>query len=333
MMDTENSVRESPRKCFNCCSTCFERLRNAMPVNGALYAMIAGTTNAAEQVLGKFLTNSLGPNQIFLYRLAFQTPITILVVALQKQTLIPAVNEKKYLVIRCVSYNCHVICSYISFLSIPYLDSIVISAAMCCIFSLILAAFILSEKINLFTFAMIVMIISGVVIICKPSFLFGVENLHSNTSSFYIGTLWAAASGVNVSITSLSNRYLQKTSPATCSLYVTVSGLLMAIIGTFIPIERKFSFEYDVILISFGCGCLGVIILITWAKALQVGELLESVLALQIEIPAGAIFQFLIMKTFPDVLGIIGVVLVVVGVMCVTIQSVVVSMLNVFDSL
>lgn len=290
------------------------------------YAGLSAITNASERITVKLLTSYLNAWQILMLRFLVQTPLCVILILLARDTFKPCVTELVPLSIKVIFFALSVVASYFALMYIDYTDEVVLNYGTLCLASILLSKWYLSEKISWFTLTMMIFILTGIIIVCQPAFMFNVDKVAGDFETNFRGYCWAIASGLLHSVSSCSNRKIVQTSAYTLTLYSTITAMVLGLFGSFCFSPSDFDiFNLKIIFLLLLGGVLGWISAIAWARGLQICNLADMCLVVQIDIPSGAVLQIIVFKSVPQLHLIIGGICIIAGITLLAIQEPLIS--------
>ncbi|CAM1332562.1 Uncharacterised protein at_DN1736 [Pycnogonum litorale] len=244
-----------------------------------------------------------------------------------KLSIRPEKCEILFIIIKSVGQNLTVLTLMLSFSYVSYVDASIIANGFLIIFFIIVNRIWLKEKISCYHFVIMILILIGVLITSQPPAIFGAysQNYKVDQKIKILGISLALLSGLFHTLSACASQRITETNAIIVILYLSVSGIVMGIVGLMIyPIVTVPNSKLEIILSLFlGLFCFGEHL--TWTKGLQIASATKLVVALQLEVPSGILFDFIISRTVPNILSIIGCLTVISCIILLALQNVIVS--------
>lgn len=162
-----------------------------------------------------------------------QAVVYFITLRMQKAAFFGIKDERWALLSRCLNGFIALSCAYLAFRKIPLGDasSIVFSSP---IFVTVIACFLLKEPCGLFECFTLFLGIAGIVLICRPSFLFDATLDSIDPDQRLLGTMLALVGSVCAGLVFITMRKLRKT-PSSVSIFhfscfSTVAGAIVLIL-------------------------------------------------------------------------------------------------------
>lgn len=202
-----------------------ERL-SKIPAMGIIFAAIAAVLFATGSLCAK-LVETVDAVETVLFRSIVQSIIYTTVVISYRERLSITRGERLPLVARCVCGFITACCNYyaIQFISLGDQSTISFSSP---VFVSLFACICLSESCGLIQAISAGLTIIGVVMICKPPFLFGGESSYDVKWGIGVGT--ALAGSITRAVNVICLRRMRQTPSAVVIFYFSVSGILQSLI-------------------------------------------------------------------------------------------------------
>ncbi|KAI1289675.1 Solute carrier family 35 member G1 [Halotydeus destructor] len=199
-----------------------------IPLAGIILATISGVIFAT----GSFcvtLTPKVEPLMVLISRSLLQVVVFMIAAIVSKTSLLGVREERWTLIFRGVAGAVAVGSSYSALHLLPLADasSIVFSSP---VFVFVLACFVLGEPCGLFQVVMVVITVSGVVLISKPTFIFGGHDTKSLELSRLKGTIFALMASVALGFGFILVRRLRSTSASVIIIWMSAVSILLAIL-------------------------------------------------------------------------------------------------------
>ena len=199
---------------------------------GVVFALLHSLTSSLYGVIIHDLSH-IPAVTINLYQHIICFVVTCPIVVFNNIPLFPY-NYRSVLILRSISSCVNVTLLFISFKYIPFSDSTAISFTSVAI-TVLLARIFLGEACNLIQIIVIVLSFSGVLLICRPTFLFrGFEDYDGDTM---IGVSMALLATVLLSVSAVSMRAMKKLQTITIMInFFLVSVVCLAVITTLLQL-------------------------------------------------------------------------------------------------
>ncbi|KAJ8028919.1 Solute carrier family 35 member G1 [Holothuria leucospilota] len=176
----------------------------------------------------------------------------------------------------------------------------------------ILARIFLKERLTVYDIILTVVSMAGVVLVTKPEFIFGKSDQEGSDTQF-IGALWAIAALICLSFLSVVTRKLRSNDSSNASILTLIFGLVAlpasAILNTFLG-DWTLPVNISEILSLIAVGFVGFLAPHTFNLALKSIKTVSGAVVSTLIIVISYLLQFLVFKTYPDIISGIGVVLI-----------------------
>ncbi|RWS12051.1 solute carrier family 35 member G1-like protein [Dinothrombium tinctorium] len=272
--------------------TLFEKL-SGIPAIGIVFALLSGFFFATGTLIVKLVVD-MHPIELVVIRSLVQLIVYSVVVLYTRDSLLGAKGERWALVSRCFWGFFSVAFSYMALRYIPLGDSSAITFSSP-VFVAVIARIFLKEPIGFFHVITMCATIGGVILIDRPTFLFGSEAALHETDRL-IGTLLALGGAIGGASAFVSIRKLQKTSSPVVifwfSLYVIVVGMIILVILDSLTMPLGLE-TYMWLLLMGLCGTFGQLCLTIAFKLEEAGPVS---LARTIDIVVAFIYQVAILN-------------------------------------
>ncbi|RWS00439.1 solute carrier family 35 member G1-like protein, partial [Dinothrombium tinctorium] len=267
--------------------TIYEKI-SQIPAIGLLFALFQAFLTPTGSLIVK-LVPELHPIELMIVASSFQLLAYFCIVLKEKNSLLPAKDERWIMLIRCV---CGFVTASTWFTSIPYLplgdaSAIGLSAP---IFVAIFARVILKESIGLTQAFSIVATIVGGFLILQPPFIFGIgEEINANHR--IIGTSLAFLSVISSSMVCISLRKLQKTPVSVIIFLFSLFYVIVGPIALGITGNLRLPSEFKSYLLLFFFGMIGVCAQICLSLAFRLEQAGPVSLALSFGVVFAYVYQ------------------------------------------
>ncbi|XP_022250372.1 solute carrier family 35 member G1-like [Limulus polyphemus] len=276
-----------------------------IPFIGVFCALFSGIFFATASFIVAFVTN-VDPIEILVIRSCTQLMSYVPVVIYNRNSFLGVEGERLFVCMRAVIGTVSMGTGYYSFRLIPLADAstIIFSSPA---FVTLFACVLLREPCGMFQVFTIIITLTGVVLISKPTFLFGVSSTDQASSAHRLhGSLMAFCSCIAAALTFISLRKLQKTSTPVVICIFSIVSITSGLI--YLSFFSKFSIptcgEDGVLLILCGlCGTCGQFLLTTALKLEEAGPV--SV-ARTVDVVLAFIFGVSFLNQYPSWTSIVG---------------------------
>ena len=195
------------------------------PCAGIVLTLFAATLYATSGLAASLLTH-INPLEITLVSGILQIIICLPISCVKRESLTGTSGERIFLFNRCFFGLVFAAAQFAAFKLIPLGDVSTIAASSP-IFTYAFAWILMKEECGIFQFILVPIVISGIILISRPAFLFGGYMKIENNDRM-IGSLLALLASVSASILQLSIRKLRKT-PVT--VVMTQMGIIWTLIS------------------------------------------------------------------------------------------------------
>jgi len=193
--------------------------------------------------------------------------------------------------------------------------------------TLLLSVILFKERLNVMKVVAMILLLVGVVLVCKPSFIFTPENIDGDNSSFYLGILLASLSSVLGGCSSVVLKYCKESPFGVLVFWVATSALCLSIVGQYLLPGCYILTERGQLLTLTQWGCLfgmavaGLVAYLSLARALQLASptVVNSCRSLEIVLSYG--IQAALDNSLPDPICCSGAALVCLGIFLMTLQT------------
>ncbi|KAJ8028918.1 Solute carrier family 35 member G1 [Holothuria leucospilota] len=176
----------------------------------------------------------------------------------------------------------------------------------------ILARIFLKERLTVYDIILTVVSMAGVVLVTKPEFIFGKSD-QEGSGTHFIGALWAIAALICLSFLSVVTRKLRSNDSSNASILTLIFGLVAlpasAILNTFLG-GWTLPVNISEILSLIAVGFVGFLAPHTFNLALKSIKTVSGAVVSTLIIVISYLLQFLVFKTYPDIVSGTGVVLI-----------------------
>ncbi|CAM1154649.1 Uncharacterised protein r2_g4330 [Pycnogonum litorale] len=289
--------------------------------SGVLIGLTTGLAEALLEVQAKKGITIWHPCQIQFLRYSQSFIILLIYCLFQRGALYVPSEERIYLLVRIVFASAGNVMIYCAFEYLPYLDTLVISYGILAISSAVIARLWIKEAITLFSFIMMIFILSGVIMAAQPKLLFSSYLTDTFSHRILVGLIWAFASGMFVGAGGCLIKRLMNTPIAGHILYFSVCSLVISLVEMSIYSDFQLHLNKDRIFLALSIGLLSGIVNLAWVKGWQISNITEMSLAMQVEIPAAMLFQWWLLQGNLNIFSIIGGILVVISIILNTLQN------------
>lgn len=314
----------------------------AMPVQGVSAALwsrlkqhagifygIGGTAMLTLTDFGvKYLSDRQSVGQIMFCRYYVHTLLSILLLFALNIPFTVEKTEMRYLFVNVPAAAIAMHLLFQSFVLLPFVDATVIFTGLNNVLSSLIARIWLKERVSLYQVLVSCLLIAGVVIISKPTFIFHSSLASLNCFNYTKGVAVVAISASMEAVFTCTSRKIEKTSAAVISVYM---GLACTVLGTaYMFIDRKFVLNqsaFDIVLLLF-ISIASVLGEYIWTVGLQNCNVMEFVAGTTFNIPFGVILQVSVFHLVPDYLSFIGCVLVFVCLLLLVLSEVLPSLMQ-----
>jgi len=212
----------------------------------------------------------------------------------------------------------------VTYMAVPDALCIVFS---CPVVTIILSAIFLGDKLTVFKIIAGLQLLVGVILVCKPPFLFGSSDTIGEHDSYYLGVLLATISCLAGGSMNVMVSLCRHVSSNILVSWSAVSGVLMSVIyclseGTSsILSDRIFDTTWTQWATFFGLSLSGLVAFNTLTLSLQLisPNLVAGLRCLELVIAFSV--QGIISNSLPDVVSSIGGTLIIFGVIILAIQN------------
>ncbi|CAM1326940.1 Uncharacterised protein g9367 [Pycnogonum litorale] len=288
---------------------------------GVIFGFMIGLTEALMEVQAKKGIRIWNPGMIQLLRYSQSFIVFLIFPLFQRDALFVPSGERIYLLFRIIFASSGNVMIYCAFRDLPYLDTLVISYGILAVSSAVISRVWLKETITLFSFVMMIFILSGVVMAAQPKLLLSSIWTKNFDYEMSVGLLWAVGSGICVGAGGCLIKRITDTPTAGHMFYFSLCSLLLSLLQMWIFFDFEFHLNTDNIILALSIGLLSVIVNVVWIKGWQIANITEMSLALQVEIPAAIFFQWCLLDGNLSIFSIIGGIIVVVSIILTTLQS------------
>ncbi|CAM1324141.1 Uncharacterised protein r2_g3280 [Pycnogonum litorale] len=318
-LQIEKPEKAKSRKILNCKSTGV----------GLFLANLSSFFYVCSEILVKLVSPEISSTEIvfFIYVIQFIFFIPYLFYLKYNPEIIKHSARKWLLIISAALFLSPSI--YLNYQGLRYmsvLDSLVIINSRIAIVAFLAFVF-LKESVDCYDILCIIMAIFGVILVCRPTFIFG--STGGSNSLKYLGAIFALSTAFTNSFHNLLVRYLQGVHP---SVILMLQPFISSIIGGIIfasNVEQlRFpSNKYDVIFLCAIC------VVLTTANALLLVAMKHVdatplAVVLSMQIPYGFLMQWAILSKLPSFIGLWGTILGLVSSLMVSIKPYVLRLLK-----
>ncbi|XP_076359109.1 solute carrier family 35 member G1-like [Tachypleus tridentatus] len=276
-----------------------------IPFLGVLCALISGLFFATASFIVAFVT-SVDPIEILVIRSCIQLLSYVPIVIFKRNSFLGVEGERWFVCIRAVVGTISMGTGYYSLRLIPLADASTIIFSSPVLVTLFACAF-LREPCGIFQVFTIIMTLTGVLLISRPSFLFGVTSTGKVSSAHRLqGSLVAFCSCITAALVFIVLRKIQKTSTPVVICIFSIASITFGLV--YLSIFSKFSIptcgQDGVLLILCGlCGTCGQFLLTTALKLEEAGPVS---LARTIDVVVAFVFGVFFLDQYPSWTSIVG---------------------------
>ncbi|XP_013794743.2 solute carrier family 35 member G1-like [Limulus polyphemus] len=180
-----------------------------LPGLGILCGLSSGIFFATGSLVVALLPG-MNSMELLVFRSLLQMAVYSCVIIYARQSLLGVPGERRFLLFRAITGVISVNLIYYSFRLIPLADASTISFSAP-VFVSIFACVLLKEPCGVFDLGTVITTMAGVVLIAKPSFLFGGDTGDFSSKDQIMGSIMAFCGCLSVSLSYISMRKLQKT--------------------------------------------------------------------------------------------------------------------------
>lgn len=246
--------------------------------------------------------------------------VTLIYIIASQERLFPDSDERWVLVFRCVTGFTAFACGYSSFRFIPLGDASSISLSSPVIVS-IFAWIALKEPCGLVHTFCLIVVLSGVFLISRPSFIFNAQPNQFNSSDQKLGTILAMAGAVFVAMAFTSMRKLKRTSSVAIIFWYSLTmAVLSALIVSFISEFKLPESQYEVLLF-IAISVFGLCEQSLLTLAFKIEKAGPVSLSRTLNVLVAFVYQIWLLNEPVYETSIIGSVLIVLGVLLVTLHK------------
>ncbi|XP_074594850.1 solute carrier family 35 member G1-like [Brevipalpus obovatus] len=222
-----------------------------IPAIGVVFAATAAVLFATGSLCVKLIT-SIDPVEVVLFRSLFQSIIYTAIVASYRESLKIPSGERFSLVARCVCGFLTACCSYYSIRMISLGDASTIAFSSP-VFVSIFACMCLRESCGPIQLITALLTVLGVVLICKPPFIFGGDSAEFNIN-WVLGVVIALFGSLTRAVNVICLRQMKLTPSSVVIFYFSLSGVLQSLIVLLVMQDLKFPNNVNDILLLLGVG-------------------------------------------------------------------------------
>ena len=276
---------------------------------GIILAIIASLILSVNSLMVK-LAESVPSIEVTFMRLTSQMVFSLPAMIFFKDKFIYPWKQSRFLLLRGLSGTTAMTLMIYAVKHMPLADARVIFYTSP-VFTAILGRIFLKESVSKFDVLAMILSIGGVVLIGRPTFLFGSLGEHSGSKQVWVPTLVAAASAFSsATSTVLTRKMSQEVGPRVVVFYFALVGSVIGFVGSLISgFKYPDCGTYDSIYM-LATGVLGYFAQVVRSKALSMDK--ASVIALvgTIGIGFSFILQLVVLDVVPNSLSIGGAILI-----------------------
>lgn len=276
---------------------------------GIILAIIAALIFSVSALMVK-LAESIPSLEVTFMRLTIQAVFSLPAMIFFQDKFIYPWKQSRFLLLRGISGTTAMTLMIYAVKHMPLADARVIFYTSP-VFTAILGRIFLKESVSRFDVVAMILSIGGVVLIGKPTFLFGSLGENSGSKQVWVPTLFAVAAAIGAATsTVLTRKMSQELGPRVVVFYFAVVGSIIGFVGSVIS-----GFRFPVCgthdsIYMLAVGGLGYFGQVVRSKSLTMEK--ASVISLVGTIGIGFSFslQLLVLDVVPNVLSIAGAILV-----------------------
>jgi len=301
-------------------------------LHGVILASISGILFTANN----FVINQsqVDVGDVVLVRTAVQMAVYVTILIAREESFLPSSTEQKlYTVLQGVTGSVCFICGLacVSFMDVPDALSIIFA---CPVVTILLSVIMLRDKLNIVKIIAGFLLLSGVILVCKPNFLFDIFTLLNisfdkiqTDEMFTIGVVLAVIACVSGGFMDVLIAKCISVSASVLILWTAVIGFLIAVTygllnpGSYILSINVVNIPARDWAIFFGLSISGLLAFFTLTKSLQMisPNLVASLRTLELVLAFSV--QSLITGLAPDILSCVGGTFIFVGVLMLALQD------------
>ena len=276
---------------------------------GIILAIIAALILSVSALMVK-LAESVPSIEVTFMRLTLQMVFSLPAMIFFKDKFIYPWKQSRFLLLRGISGTTAMTLMIYAVKHMPLADARVIFYTSP-VFTAILGRIFLKESISKFDVLAMILSIGGVVLIGRPTFLFGSLGKHSGSKQVWVPTLFAAGAAIGTSTSAVITRKMsQEVGPRVVVFYFAVVGSIISFVASLISgFKYPDCGTYDSIYL-LATGGLNYFGQVVSSKALSMEKASVIVLVGTIGIGFSFILQVVVLNVVPNGLSIGGAVLV-----------------------
>ena len=307
-------------------------------------------------------TLKLDFSEVMLVRSLLQLILFSSIICYRGYSILPRIGSKPLLIQFCTAFQgiwggLMIICgvSCVTFMPLGDAMTLLFTAPFS---TIVLAAIFLKHRLRLFRMTACLLLGAGAVLVIRPQFIFGAPDpeddyitqnfndsfvvlfreVHKDRNTinyhnkwYYIGAIIALSSAMCDGFLNITINYCQQVESFVLMWWAAIGGLIFSLIGfTFDTNARMLSpfivnISYQEWLGYVGIAFSGIIGYFCMTKSLQMVDPTVVSFIRALEIVFGYFFQAFFMMQIPTVLSITGACLVLISVLCITLQDVIIN--------
>ncbi|XP_076358877.1 solute carrier family 35 member G1-like [Tachypleus tridentatus] len=287
---------------------------------GLLSSLFSSLFFSSASFIVAFVTN-VDPIEILVIRSCIQLLTYVPVVIYNRTSFLGVKGERWFLCMRAIIGTVSMGMGYYSFRLIPLADASTIIFS-CPALVTLFACVLLREPCGVFQVFTVIITLTGVVLISRPSFLFGVTSIDQVSSAHRLqGSLTAFCSCIAAALAFITLRKLQKTSTSVVICVFSVASIAFGLIYLFIVDNFTIPIcGQDAILLVI-CGLFGTFGQFLLTTALKLEDAGPISLTRTLDIVLAFVFGISFLDQYPTWSSIVGALLVCSSVVLIAIKK------------
>ncbi|CAM1295459.1 SLC35G1 (predicted) [Pycnogonum litorale] len=278
------------------------------------FSLIFSATSAIAFAFGQFFISlaefDTSPFLVILICFTTVLLITLVIILITESEFYPQVEDIWWVTLAVIFQDIWITCLVYSITFIPPAEASVICNSSP-VFTAVIACIFLNERLSFYDVVVLITSIVGVLLVAQPCFLFS-THVHENSTERVFGICFALAAALSNAIFSCLNRKIEKTSALTTTFNMSVVTVLSSsacyyIAGSFTAIGKI------QLLYSAGSGIAITATVVLLCMALQLGNAAFVNVIHVADAPVVLLLQISFLGKVTNVVGIIGMLLVVLS--------------------